>query len=102
MGETDLHLEGGSRVVPVLAGEGLRESRLAGACLGFDGQSFPSAAGDSGSEPFIGHACLAGDFQPGVEQPLLAPGPCVSGAIQVGAGGGRGGCRRKKGHKKGQ
>ena len=43
-GETNLHPEGGSRVVPLLAGEGLRKSRLAGPCLGFDGESFPSVA----------------------------------------------------------
>jgi hypothetical protein len=40
--------------------------------LGLDGQSFPSVAGNTRGQPFVGDAGVVGDFQPGVEQPLSA------------------------------
>ena len=89
--EADFRREGRSRIVFVLAGAGLPKPRLAGACVGADGKSFPSAAGNARAEPIGRDAGLAGNFQPGVEQPLSAAGACVPRALQGGAGGGRAG-----------
>ena len=89
--EADFRREGRSRIVFALAGAGLPKPRLAGACVGADGKSFPSAAGNARAEPIGRDGGLAGNFQPGVEQPLSAAGACVPRALQGGAGGGRAG-----------
>src|SRR5690606_12943690 len=68
-----------STLVPRQAGGGVRQSRLAGAGLGFDGQPLPPVAGHAAAKPGQWHEVADERLQPRMEPGAATPGPVFQG-----------------------